>query len=92
MNELDQCRKEIDEIDNELIELFERRLDVAVRVAEYKKNNNLPIYNEERESQVIEKNVGNLKNKKYDILSRRFFINLMELSRSLQESVIKKRK
>ncbi len=92
MNELDQCRKEIDEIDNELIELFERRLDVAVRVAEYKKNNNMPIYNEERESQVIEKNVSNLKNKKYDILSRRFFLNLMELSRSLQESIIKKRK
>ncbi len=92
MNELDQCRKEIDEIDNELIALFERRLDVAARVAEYKKNNNIPIYNEERESQVIEKNVGKLINKKYDILSRRFLINLMELSRSLQESIIRKRK
>lgn len=92
MNELDQCRKEIDEIDNELIALFERRLDVAARVAEYKKNNNIPIYNEERESQVIDKNVGKLKNKKYDILSRRFLINLMELSRSLQESIIRKRK
>ncbi|HBA02631.1 MAG TPA: bifunctional chorismate mutase/prephenate dehydratase, partial [Clostridium sp.] len=37
MNELEQCRKEIDEIDKELINLFERRMDVAIRVANYKK-------------------------------------------------------
>ncbi|WP_051823890.1 chorismate mutase [Clostridium sulfidigenes] len=55
MNELEQCRKEIDEIDKELINLFERRMDVAIRVANYKKENDLPIYDEERESKVIKK-------------------------------------
>ncbi|GAA0776464.1 chorismate mutase [Clostridium subterminale] len=92
MNELEQCRKEIDEIDKELINLFERRMDVAIRVANYKKENDLPIYNEERESKVIKKNVDNLKNKNYDLLARRFFLSVMELSRSLQESIIKKHK
>ncbi|HCO73961.1 MAG TPA: chorismate mutase [Clostridium sp.] len=92
MNELEQCRKEIDEIDKELINLFERRMDVAIRVANYKKENDLPIYDEERESKVIKKNVDNLKNKNYDLLARRFFLSIMELSRSLQESIIKKHK
>ncbi|WP_346929406.1 chorismate mutase [Clostridium sp.] len=92
MNELEQCRKEIDEIDKELINLFERRMDVAIRVANYKKENDLPIYNEERESKVIKKNVDNLENKNYDLLARRFFLSVMELSRSLQESIIKKHK
>lgn len=92
MNEIEQCRKEIDEIDKELINLFERRMDVAIRVANYKKENDLPIYDEERESKVIKKNVDNLKNKNYDLLARRFFLSIMELSRSLQESIIKKHK
>lgn len=92
MNELEQCRKEIDEIDKELINLFERRMDVAIRVANYKKENDLPIYDEERESKVIKKNIDNLKNKNYDLLARRFFLSIMELSRSLQESIIKKHK
>jgi len=92
VNELEQCRKEIDEIDRELSTLFERRMDVAVRVANYKKENNLPIYDEERESKIIKKNIDNLKNKHYDLLARRFFLSIMELSRSLQETIIKKRK
>ncbi len=92
MNEIEQCRKEIDEIDKELVNLFERRMDVAIRVANYKKENDLPIYDEERESKVIKKNVDNLKNKNYDLLARRFFLSIMELSRNLQESIIKKHK
>lgn len=91
MNELEACRKEIDEIDKELVELFERRMNVAVRVAEYKKKNNLPIFNEAREKQVIEKNIENLKNKEYANLTRIFFNNLMELSRSLQDKLILKK-
>lgn len=92
MNELEKCRKEIDEIDQQLIELFERRLNVAVKVAEYKAENNLPIYNGERESQVISNNVHRLKDDRYEILARRFFIGIMELSRELQKEVIKRLK
>ena len=43
MNELDKHREEIDSIDKELISLFEKRLDVVLKVAEYKKNNNSPV-------------------------------------------------
>lgn len=92
MNSLDNYRKEIDKIDKELVEIFERRMDLANKVAEYKKENNLPIFNGAREEEVIEKNIANLKNKKYDKILRKFFVNLMELSRSLQDTVIGEKK
>ena len=56
MKDLNECRKRIDEIDDTLIALFEERMEIATSVADYKIKNNLPIFNKERENQVIEKN------------------------------------
>lgn len=88
MKDLNQCRREIDEIDKELIALFEKRMDIAINVAEYKKENKLPILNAKREEEVIDKNVGALKNKEYSYIARKFFANMMELSRSVQAKFI----
>ena len=40
--DLEAIRREIDEADSNLINAFERRLQAVLRVAEYKKQNNLP--------------------------------------------------
>lgn len=90
MTELEKCRIEIENIDKQFVELFEKRMDVAARVAVYKKENDLPIYDKERETQLIQRNVKELKNEEYEILLRRFFLQVMELSRSLQLEIIKK--
>lgn len=92
MNELEKYREEIDEIDKQLIELFERRLNVVAKVADYKAEKELPIYNSDRESQVISNNVAKLKDDRYEILARRFLIGVMELSRELQKEIIKRHK
>lgn len=89
MNKLEEYRREIDLIDKEMIALFERRMDVARKVGEYKKENNMEILNSKREAEVIEKNVNSLKNKDYKDIGREFFENLMKLSRSLQKDIIK---
>lgn len=88
MSELDEYRKQIDSIDKELIELFEKRMNIAIKVGEYKRKNNLPIFNGKREEEVIEKNVRNLNNSNYSDITRRFFENIMELSRSIQQNII----
>ncbi|MGL5353119.1 MAG: chorismate mutase [Clostridium sp.] len=88
MKDLHQCRKEIDEIDKQIVALFEKRMDVAINVAEYKKENNIPILNYKREEEVINKNVENLENKDYAKVARKFFANIMELSRNLQDRYI----
>lgn len=90
MTELEKCRIEIENIDKQFVELFEKRMDVAARVAAYKKENDLSIYDKERETQLIQRNVKELKNEEYEILLRRFFLQVMELSRSLQLEIIKK--
>lgn len=89
MSELEEYRKEIDSIDKELIELFEKRMNIAIKVGEYKRQNNLPIFNGKREEEVIEKNMRNLNNSNYSDITRRFFENIMELSRSLQQNIIR---
>lgn len=57
MNNLEESRKKINEIDKEMRELFLQRLKVVEDVARYKKLNNLNIYDEKREKEVIEKNI-----------------------------------
>ena len=53
--ELDEYRKSIDDIDKELISLFEKRMMVSIKIAEYKKENSLPVLNSEREAIVLRK-------------------------------------
>ena len=83
-----ECRNEIDKIDKELVKLFEKRMNVAVNVAKYKIENNIPIFNGAREAEVIQKNINRLNNREYSKLTEKFFTNLMELSRSLQADII----
>ena len=84
MADLDDYRNKIDEIDKEITRLFEERMDTVIKIANYKKDNNLPIFNRDREDEVIDKNVGYLKNNDYAEETRKFFISLMEVSRELQ--------
>ena len=41
--DLNDYRKQIDEIDSQLLDLFERRMELAKDIADYKKQNNLPV-------------------------------------------------
>lgn len=62
--DLEAIRREIDEADSNLINAFERRLQAVLRVAEYKKQNNLPVRDRARELKVIEKAQGKLRQQK----------------------------
>ena len=84
MADIDDYRVRIDEIDREITKLFEERMDVVLNVARYKMENNLPIFNRDREDEVIEKNIGYLKNKDYSGELKEFYNDLMEVSRHLQ--------
>ena len=82
MSDLNQLRLEINEITLQMVELFEKRLDVSKEVAAYKKANNLPIYQPEREKQVIEMYT---KDAKYPELTKMFLESLMTFSKELQK-------
>ena len=88
MADIDDYRVRIDEIDKEITKLFEERMNVVLNVAKYKLENNLPIFNRNREDEVIKKNIGYLENKDYSIELEEFYNDLMEVSRHLQNRKI----
>ena len=90
MLDLQQCRDRIDQIDREITRLFEERMNVVIDVANYKKENNLPIFHKDREDEVIKKNVGYLENKEYAKSTKNLFESLMEISREFQSEKIEK--
>lgn len=88
-DKLIQCRNRIDEIDKELMKLFEERMKVILDVAKYKKKNNMPIFHKERENQVIEKNLKRIENKELLPYAEEMLHALMDISKKYQHNKIK---
>lgn len=86
MRDLKDIRNEIDEIDNDLIKLFKKRMDCAKAVGEYKKENNIPILNEEREREILDEIA--VKGGEYGNSARLLYSNIMQLSRALQHNIV----
>lgn len=55
MTELYEYRKQIDDIDLEILDLFRERLELMPHIAKYKRVNSLPIEDTEREQSIINK-------------------------------------
>ena len=81
--ELNELRNEINAIDDELLRLFLRRMDVAGQVADYKKAHDLPIYQPQREREILKK-VADQAGPDMGGYARVLFSMLMELSKSSQ--------
>ncbi len=54
MRNLSEIRTEIDSIDEQIIELFKKRMDCAKEVGNYKKANNIPVLNQARENEILD--------------------------------------
>lgn len=88
MSDLEKIRKKIDKIDEELVKLFEKRMEIVLRVADHKERYNKPITHEEREQEVLNNCKKNLKNKKYEKDLEELFICLMSISRRIQTETL----
>jgi len=74
---LEKSRTEIDEIDTKIVELLAQRLELCRKIGEFKKKNNLPIQNKEREKQIIKDQVRKLKELGFD--DQKFVQELFEV-------------
>ncbi len=83
--ELSELRKEIDGIDDQLVRLFCQRMDVAARIADYKKQNGLPILVPVREREKL-MDVASKAGPDMANYTRVLYSMLFELSRSYQSS------
>lgn len=78
-----ELRQEIDKIDDQMVRLFCQRMDVAAQIAEYKKENGLPILVPAREREKLQ-DVATKAGPEMDNYTRVLYSMLFELSRSYQ--------
>ena len=88
MTDLENTRMKINLIDSQLASLFEERMKLVVEVADYKKKNNMPIFDSEREKQVIENSTKLLKDKDLAPYFKDFIQSMMDISKEYQKKII----
>jgi len=86
--EIDYLRKEIDEIDKKILKLFEDRMELCKKVALYKKENNLPVFQPERERKLLNEKLNLVKDPALGDAVYDLFSLIMEKSRALQSKII----
>ena len=83
MKDLSELRSGINKIDKQIEQLFKERMELCVQVAEYKKQNDLEIFQSGRENEILER----VKNDMPEWLgggSQVLFSTLMDISKLLQ--------
>ena len=88
LNKLEQARLIINEVDLKMIELFKERMNAAEMVAEYKKENNLPVLDEAREEALINKNVSYLDDKELEKYYLTFLEGMLTASKDYQKDLM----
>lgn len=84
----EEARKIISETDKEIAKLFEKRMKAAVDVAEYKKQNGVPIEDLVRENHLIETNSTFIDDDEIRSYYVSFLKNTMKLSKDYQHKII----
>lgn len=90
MNKLEEARLIINEADHELIESFKKRMNAAKMIASYKKENNLPIYDETREKALINKNIILLDSEELEKYYLTFLEGILKASKDYQKDLMNK--
>ncbi len=88
MDEIAECRKKIDELDRQLVELINRRAECAREIGRLKRHTQLPIYEPDREktiaANVCRANRGPLPNR----LLLQVYERLIDVMRQIQRDEV----
>lgn len=88
METLDEIRREIDEVDAKIAELFLRRMRAVREVAAYKKERGLPILDEAREEAVLRRNCARVSDDELRGYYFTFQRDVMDISRAYQQKLL----
>lgn len=89
MEDLSKIREKINEIDNEIVKLWKERMETCLSVAQYKKENNLPVLDSKRETELLNR-IGNMAGEELDVYSRVLYDTIMTVSKSYQHKYLSK--
>ena len=88
MIDLQVSRKQIDEIDSQIVKLFEERMKVANEVAKYKMETGKAVFDKEREEQKLDSLSKICHGKFNERAVRELFSQIMSISRKYQYGVL----
>lgn len=88
MDELRKLRDGIDDIDKDILSLFMKRMELCKGVADYKKANNMPVFQGGREQQVIDRIKELTADKRLENGTAALFTTIMDISKILQNRLI----
>ena len=86
--DLQELRNEIDQINKTLVTALEARLEAVLKVAAYKEERKLQVFDREREEQVLATTASLLKNPRYAPALKAVMERIMEVSRDLEIELI----
>ena len=81
--DIDELRQEIDNINDKLLGLFERRMEISKEIGRYKKERLLPVKDEERERQVLRRMCEKAQPELAEYV-KALFLSLFEMSSNYQ--------
>jgi chorismate mutase len=81
---IDDFRREIDQIDSELLKIFNRRASLALQIGEIKKDIGLPVYDPAREKKIFQRMLDENRGPLDDQAIVRLFERVIDESRRLE--------
>ena len=89
--QIEEVRKHIDRLDTVLITTLAERMSLIPEIAQYKKKNSIPIFDEKREQQIMKKLLKIAEDNGLDKgFVEEIFLSVFNESKRLQEKIIKK--
>lgn len=87
MNRINSLRTDINEIDESMALLFERRMQIVKKIGIIKQENDLPIHDESREKSVIEQNLAHITDETLHPYYKQFIKQVISLSKEYQAKI-----
>ena len=83
--DLEVIRQQIDQVDQELVGLLEKRMTLVDQVATFKKTSGTPVFDSKREGIIFEKVRNRVEDKQYQEPIVATFSDILKRSRDYQE-------
>ncbi len=85
--DLNECRRTINDIDEQIVALFVRRMNVAAAIAAYKRAAGMPVLDRAREQAVLDR-VAGLAGEELGDYARALYERMMAVSRDYQAKLL----
>lgn len=85
MQGIEKLRREIDEIDNQMMDLFQKRMELVYAIGIHKKQLDLPVSDPNREKEVLDRLKSRLSNVGLWPYYKRFITHIFLLSKEYQK-------